>query len=150
MFVALLSVQQDADCRCCGGVNSKPRNNYHPPLSRRHHHHRHATNTAAFFVVATIIMTAATACALLALLAAAQAGVIGIVPEFGDAVVARAMRGTATTKYPTVTGHGMGDSCFNSGMKQITQLIGVTTGQYATCVPTGDNVVTDTANGFFM
>ena len=95
-------------------------------------------------------MTAATACVLLALLAAAQAGVIGIVPEFGDAVVARAVRGTATTKYPTVTGHGMGDSCFNSGMKQITQLIGVTTGQYATCVPTGDNVVTDTANGFFM
>lgn len=85
-----------------------------------------------------------------ACVATASAGVIGIVPEFGDDVVARASRGTSTTQYPTVTGHGMGDSCFNAGMKQITELIATTTGQYATCVPTGDNVITDTANGFFM
>lgn len=52
-------------------------------------------------------------------------------------------------KYPTVTAHGMGDSCFNAGMKQITQLIGAQTSQYATCVPTG-NRLTDTTNGFFM
>ena len=52
-------------------------------------------------------------------------------------------------KYPTVTAHGMGDSCFNAGMKQITALIGSQTNQYATCVPTG-NRLTDTANGFIM
>merc|ERR1711981_822435 len=43
----------------------------------------------------------------------------------------------------------MGDSCFNAGMKQITQLIGNQTSQYAVCIPTG-NRLTDTMNGFFM
>lgn len=57
---------------------------------------------------------------------------------------------SATTQYPTVTAHGMGDSCFNEGMKEITKLIGTTTSQYAVCVPTGDNLFQDTANGFFM
>jgi len=52
-------------------------------------------------------------------------------------------------KYPTVTAHGMGDSCFNAGMKQITAIIGSQTSQYATCIPTG-NRLTDTPNGFFM
>jgi len=52
-------------------------------------------------------------------------------------------------KYPTVTAHGMGDSCFNAGMKQITEIIGTQTSNYATCVPTG-NRLTDTINGFFM
>jgi len=52
-------------------------------------------------------------------------------------------------KYPTVTAHGMGDSCYNAGMKQITELIGSQTSQYAVCVPTG-NRLTDAANGFFM
>jgi hypothetical protein len=47
---------------------------------------------------------------------------------------------------PTVTAHGMGDSCFNGGMKQITSLIGKTLGTYAVCVPTG-NRLTDTTNG---
>ena len=28
------------------------------------------------------------------------------------------------TKYPAAVTHGMGDSCFNAGMKQITALIG--------------------------
>jgi len=50
---------------------------------------------------------------------------------------------------PTVTAHGMGDSCFNGGMKQITSLIGARLGTYAVCVPTG-NRITDTLNGFFM
>jgi len=30
----------------------------------------------------------------------------------------------ALTKYPSAVTHGMGDSCFNGGMKQITALIG--------------------------
>ena len=43
----------------------------------------------------------------------------------------------------------MGDSCFNSGMKEITKSIGTQTNQYAVCIPTG-NFLTDTTNGFFM
>ena len=54
------------------------------------------------------------------------------------------------SKLPTVFGHGMGDSCFNSGMKQITADTGKHIGSYAVCVPTGDNVVSDTINGFLM
>jgi palmitoyl-protein thioesterase len=53
------------------------------------------------------------------------------------------------SNFPTVTAHGMGDSCFNAGMKQITQMIAQRTGQYGVCVPTG-NRLTDTTNGFFM
>jgi len=56
----------------------------------------------------------------------------------------------AKTAYPTVTAHGMGDSCFNAGMKQITELIAQTTSQYAVCVPTGATKGKDTNNGFFM
>ena len=44
----------------------------------------------------------------------------------------------------------MGDSCFNEGMGQVTELIGNRTAQYATCVPTGSNLRKDTDNGFFM
>jgi palmitoyl-protein thioesterase len=42
----------------------------------------------------------------------------------------------------------MGDSCFNGGMKEITRDVGKHVGAYARCVPTGDNWVTDTINGF--
>lgn len=49
---------------------------------------------------------------------------------------------------PTVVGHGMGDSCFNRGMKSITNGIAAKTGTYATCIPTGGNVLSDTINGF--
>jgi len=56
---------------------------------------------------------------------------------------------SATNPYPTVTAHGMGDSCFNQGMKDITTIVGNTTGEYAKCIPTG-NRATDTTNGFFM
>jgi len=49
---------------------------------------------------------------------------------------------------PTVVGHGMGDSCFNRGMKSITKGIANKTGTYATCIPTGGNVLSDTINGF--
>lgn len=55
----------------------------------------------------------------------------------------------AANAHPTVLAHGMGDSCFNDGMKQITKLVGDTLGNYSVCVPTG-NRLTDTTNGFFM
>jgi len=52
---------------------------------------------------------------------------------------------------PVVFAHGMGDSCFNSGMIHIGQhtseLLG---GVYVTCVPTGDTQSEDTTNGYFL
>lgn len=40
------------------------------------------------------------------------------------AVVATFETAHALTKYPTVTAHGMGDSCFNGGMKRTSHLLG--------------------------
>lgn len=51
---------------------------------------------------------------------------------------------------PTVLGHGMGDSCFNSGMESITKSVGNHLGSYSVCVPTGNNTIMDTINGFLM
>lgn len=52
---------------------------------------------------------------------------------------------------PVVFAHGMGDSCFNSGMQHIgehtSQLLG---GVYVTCIPTGDTQSEDTTNGYFL
>jgi Palmitoyl protein thioesterase. len=54
-------------------------------------------------------------------------------------------------KLPTVTAHGMGDSCYNEGsMQYITERVASLTGNYATCVPTGDNHHDDVLNGYFM
>ena len=44
----------------------------------------------------------------------------------------------------------MGDSCYNAGMKSVTKSAGDRLGVYSTCIPTGDNVVADTLNGFLM
>lgn len=55
-----------------------------------------------------------------------------------------------TSKLPTVFAHGMGDSCFNAGMKQITADTGKHIGSYAVCVPTGDSWLADTINGFLQ
>ena len=46
--------------------------------------------------------------------------------------------------------HGMGDSCFNGGMTEITKDVGTHIGTYSVCVPTGDNWLSDTINGFLL
>lgn len=51
---------------------------------------------------------------------------------------------------PTVTAHGMGDSCYEPGFMSVTHGIGRKTGSYARCIPTGGNIATDTINGFLM
>mmetsp|Transcript_155647 Transcript_155647/g.290505 ORF Transcript_155647/g.290505 Transcript_155647/m.290505 type:complete len:357 (+) Transcript_155647:63-1133(+) len=51
---------------------------------------------------------------------------------------------------PTVTAHGMGDSCFEPGFMSVTHAIGRKTGSYARCIPTGGNIATDTIDGFLM
>lgn len=60
-----------------------------------------------------------------------------------------ARRGSSSDT-PTVLAHGMGDSCFNGGMQSVTKRVSGLTGQYATCVPTGDNLHDDTINGYFL
>jgi palmitoyl-protein thioesterase len=56
----------------------------------------------------------------------------------------------AANSAPLVFGHGMGDSCFNAGMKQITELSGKHLGVYSVCVPTGATRAQDTIDGFLM
>merc|ERR1712195_261861 len=67
------------------------------------------------------------------------------VPEFS---MPSAQAGSS--KLPTVFMHGMGDSCFNSGMKSITEAVGKHLGTYSVCIPTGPDLNSDTNNGFFM
>ena len=49
---------------------------------------------------------------------------------------------------PVVLAHGMGDSCFNSGMKSVATAIGKKLGVYSTCKPTADSWLMDTIDGF--
>ena len=51
---------------------------------------------------------------------------------------------------PVVLAHGMGDSCFNAGFKSVTAHVASKLSTYATCIPTGDNAIEDTINGFLM
>ena len=50
---------------------------------------------------------------------------------------------------PTVVGHGMGDICFKRGIASLTPLPPRPVATYATCIPTGGNVLSNTINGFF-
>lgn len=56
----------------------------------------------------------------------------------------------AADSLPIVVTHGMGDSCFNPGMKQITAAAGQHKGVYSVCVPGGDNLAADTISGFLV
>jgi len=58
--------------------------------------------------------------------------------------------GGGSSSLPLVFAHGMGDSCFNAGMKQITADSGKHLNVYSICVPTGNNTISDTINGFLM
>lgn len=52
---------------------------------------------------------------------------------------------------PVVFAHGMGDSCYNSGMKDIVAHTGeLLNGIYSTCVPSGATQHEDTTNGYFL
>uniref|UniRef100_A0A7S1CYF3 Palmitoyl-protein thioesterase 1 n=1 Tax=Cyclophora tenuis TaxID=216820 RepID=A0A7S1CYF3_CYCTE len=57
----------------------------------------------------------------------------------------------AQSSLPIVFAHGMGDSCFNDGfrnlVKRSSNLMG---GVYSVCVPTGKNQAEDTNNGYFL
>jgi len=52
---------------------------------------------------------------------------------------------------PVVFAHGMGDSCFNSGMIGIgNHTADLLRGAYVVCIPTGDTKAEDTTNGYFL
>jgi palmitoyl-protein thioesterase len=56
----------------------------------------------------------------------------------------------AGTALPTVTAHGMGDSCWEPGFASVTRAVAKRTGSYAKCIPTGNNILSDTINGFLL
>jgi palmitoyl-protein thioesterase len=75
-------------------------------------------------------------------------GMAAMAPEFPAATARR--EEPRAGSLPVVVTHGMGDSCFNSGMKQITSNAGAHLGQYAVCVPGGPNEIEDTLSGFLV
>jgi len=68
----------------------------------------------------------------------------------GPIAASASPRPLGANKYPVVVTHGMGDSCFNPGMKSITKQAGAHAGVYSTCIPTGNNDIEDTINGFLL
>ena len=56
----------------------------------------------------------------------------------------------SSSSLPLVFLHGMGDSCFNRGMKNLAEESGAYFGVYSTCIPTGESWLQDTLNGFIM
>lgn len=72
-----------------------------------------------------------------------------LAPEWKDVPAKKAVQPNAD-KLPIVVTHGMGDSCFNPGMKQITAAAGSHKGVYSVCVPGGDNDAADTISGFLV
>jgi len=69
--------------------------------------------------------------------------------EFTGSSVAQQNTGSTIT-LPLAFVHGLGDSCYNRGMKQIIEQSGKHIGVYSVCIPTGNNKITDTVNGYFM
>jgi palmitoyl-protein thioesterase len=58
---------------------------------------------------------------------------------------------SSSNQLPVVFAHGMGDSCYNSGMQDIVAHTGeLLNGVYSTCVPIGANQRDDTTNGYFL
>eukprot|EP00658_Telonema_sp_P-2_P022787 TRINITY_DN19117_c0_g1_i2.p1 TRINITY_DN19117_c0_g1~~TRINITY_DN19117_c0_g1_i2.p1 ORF type:complete len:317 (+),score=98.43 TRINITY_DN19117_c0_g1_i2:193-1143(+) len=87
----------------------------------------------------------------LCLLLAACAMGLPAVPEFPTApMFENPTIQAGSSSLPTVFMHGMGDSCFNPGMKSITEAVGNHLGTYSVCIPTGPDQASDTNNGFFM
>jgi palmitoyl-protein thioesterase len=57
----------------------------------------------------------------------------------------------SSDQLPVVFAHGMGDSCYNSGMQDIVAHTGeLLNGVYSTCVPIGATQHEDTTNGYFL
>jgi palmitoyl-protein thioesterase len=51
---------------------------------------------------------------------------------------------------PVVLAHGMGDSCFNSGIRHAMELVAQWLNVYTVCIPIGASKSEDTNNGYFL
>lgn len=76
----------------------------------------------------------------------ASSEIAQVVPE--GMIIPGEMQNPAADALPIAITHGMGDSCFNPGMKQITQAAGAHKGVYSVCVPGCHNQICDTISGF--
>ncbi len=60
-------------------------------------------------------------------------------------------RKLASVSLPSVLAHGMGDSCFNTGMMSVTTRVSkLMGGSYSICIGTGNSQKEDTINGYFL
>lgn len=70
--------------------------------------------------------------------------------KISSKVLSNKLNNIVSDTLPLVFLHGMGDSCFNNGMKSLTKESGRYLNVYSDCIPTGDTRIQDTMNGFFM
>jgi palmitoyl-protein thioesterase len=58
---------------------------------------------------------------------------------------------SASSKFPIVFAHGMGDSCFNSGFQNLVKhTSSMLNNVYSVCIPTGKGQKDDTTDGYFL
>merc|ERR1719487_331704 len=69
-----------------------------------------------------------------------RASPLAAIASFSDDPPALAA-GASADGVPLVFAHGMGDSCFNGGMKQITSNSAAHVGSYGVCIGNGNNVL---------
>jgi palmitoyl-protein thioesterase len=74
-------------------------------------------------------------------------------PTFSDVSYSTTRRLSSSSHQepiPVVLAHGMGDSCFNSGMIHATQMVSQLLNVYTVCIPIGASQSEDTNNGYFL
>jgi palmitoyl-protein thioesterase len=61
------------------------------------------------------------------------------------------LESSASSKFPIVFAHGMGDSCFNSGFQNLVKhTSSMLNNVYSVCIPTGKGQKEDTTDGYFL
>jgi len=77
--------------------------------------------------------------------------IVDFIGSVDDNITVSTKRRLNSPEIPVVVAHGMGDSCFNSGMQHITKRVSdLLNGVYTTCVATGSSRSKDTTNGYLM
>jgi hypothetical protein len=79
-----------------------------------------------------------------------ESPIAGVTEFAAPKKIRKSLEAASTSNLPIVSAHGMGDSCFNRGMKSVTAEAGAEMGVYSVCIPTGDTRISDTINGFFL
>jgi len=85
---------------------------------------------------------------------ARQHGMILDIPQasISQSIARRNLRSSSDDqeKLPVVLAHGMGDSCFNSGMQKVVKHVSDLLNVYSVCIPIGSSQSEDTTNGYFL